>query len=202
MPYRNQVIPQSNEAKIRSSPHRKVDPMHESMSHNNTGLTLIEIFIVAILMGTIAAVAVPRLSTSTDEVQVNVLDANLLALRHAIEQYAAQHNGRFPGQYKEADDTTTVTTDAEALAAFTAQLTTYSDKNGKTSVAKDANFPFGPYFRDALPTNPLPMPSNTVTADFDEVGNITNSGAVGGLGWKVAVQTGQVIANNDRYDDR
>lgn len=176
--------------------------MSKSRSHNSTGLTLIEILIVVILMGTIAAVAVPRLSTSSDEAQVSTLDANLSALRYAIEQYAAQHNGRFPGQFKETDGTTVVTTDTEARAAFTAQLTAYSDKNGKTSASKDVNFPFGPYFRNALPQNPLPMPSNTVAADFDEVGSITNTGAAGGSGWKVAVQTGQVIANHDQYDDR
>jgi prepilin-type N-terminal cleavage/methylation domain-containing protein len=176
--------------------------MPKSMPPNNTGLTLIEILIVVILMGIIAAVAVPRLSTSTNEAQVNMLDTNLSTLRNAIEQYAAQHNGRFPGQYKETDGTTVVTTDAEALAAFTAQLTAYSDRDGKTSASKDVNFPFGPYFRNALPKNPLPAPSNTVVADFDELGSITNTGAVSGSGWKVAVQTGQVIANNDQYDDR
>jgi prepilin-type N-terminal cleavage/methylation domain-containing protein len=176
--------------------------MLKPTSHNNTGLTLIEILIVVILMGIIAAVAVPRLSTSTNEAQVNTLDTNLSALRNAIEQYSAQHLGRYPGQYKETDGTTAVTTDAEAQAAFTAQLTTYSDRNGKTSATKDVNFPFGPYFRGALPKNPLPTASNTVAADFDEVGSIANTGAVSGLGWKVAVQTGQIIANNDQYDDR
>ena len=54
--------------------------MSKSRSHNSTGLTLIEILIVVILMGTIAAVAVPRLSTSSDEAHVNTLDANLSVL--------------------------------------------------------------------------------------------------------------------------
>jgi prepilin-type N-terminal cleavage/methylation domain-containing protein len=202
MIYGDQGVPQSTVVKKHLLYHKKVAPMLKSLFCNNAGLTLLEILIVVILMSIIAAVAVPRLSTSTDEAQVNTLDTNLSALRYAIEQYAAQHNSRFPGQYKETDGTTTVTTDAEALSAFTAQLTTYSDRNGKTSVTKDVDFPFGPYFRGALPKNPLPVPSNTVVADFDEVGSITNTGAVDGSGWKVAVQTGLVIANNDQYDDR
>jgi general secretion pathway protein G len=169
---------------------------------NHKGLTLIEILIVVILMGIIAAVAVPRITPSTQDASTNTLDTNLAALRNAIEQYAAQHNGRFPGQYKETDGTTAVTTDTEAATAFTAQLTQYSDKNGKTSAAKDVNYPLGPYFRGGMPKNPLPTPNNTVVADFDEVGNIANTGAAGGSGWKVAVQTGQIIANNDQYDDR
>jgi prepilin-type N-terminal cleavage/methylation domain-containing protein len=176
--------------------------MNSLVLWDKKGFTLIEILIVVILMGIIAAVAVPRLTTSTNEAQVNTLDTNVTAIRNAIELYAAQHNGRLPGQYKETDGTTAVTTDGEA-AAFVAQLTLYSDKSGKTSAAKDTvNYPYGPYFRDILPKNPLPTPSNTVVADFDEVGSITNTGAAGGLGWKVAVQTGQIIANNDQYDDR
>jgi prepilin-type N-terminal cleavage/methylation domain-containing protein len=170
---------------------------------NHKGLTLIEILIVIILMGIIAAVAVPRIAPSTQEASTNTLDTNLAALRNAIEQYAAQHNGRFPGQYKETDGTTAATTDTEAATAFAAQLTQYSDKNGKTSAAKDTvNFPLGPYFRSGVPKNPLPTSSNTVVADFDELGNIANTGATGGSGWKVAVQTGQIVANNDQYDDR
>ncbi|GIX45901.1 MAG: hypothetical protein KatS3mg131_0112 [Candidatus Tectimicrobiota bacterium] len=170
--------------------------------HNARGLTLVEILIVVILMGIIAAVAVPRFATTTSEAQLNTLDANLSALRNAIELYAAQHNGRYPGQYKETDGTTAVANDAEAAAAFIAQLTQYSDKNGKTSTTKDPNFPYGPYFREGIPINPLPTPSNAVVADFDETGNIAGTGATGGTGWKVAVQTGQIIANNDQYDDR
>jgi prepilin-type N-terminal cleavage/methylation domain-containing protein len=170
---------------------------------NAKGLTLIEVLIVVILMGIIAAVAVPRITPSTNEASINTLDTNLAALRSAIEQYAAQHNGRFPGQYKETDGTTAVISDAEAAAAFVAQLSQYSDKNGKTSATKDAvNFPLGPYFRGSLPKNPLPTADSTVVADFDELGNIANTGATGGTGWKVAVQTGQIIANNDQYDDR
>ena len=53
-----------------------------------------------------------------------------------------------------------------------------------------------------MPNNPLPSNSNAVAADFDEVGDISSGGASGGSGWKVAVLTGQVVANNDQYDDR
>lgn len=169
----------------------------------NKGLTLIEVLIVIILMGIIAAVAVPRFSATTSDALENALDANLGSLRSAIELYAAQHGSRYPGQYKETDGTTAVISDAEAAAAFIAQLTQYSNAAGKTSTSKDTvNYPYGPYFREGIPKNPIPNADNTVVADFDEVGNIANTGAVGGLGWKVAVQTGHIIANNDKYDDR
>jgi prepilin-type N-terminal cleavage/methylation domain-containing protein len=176
--------------------------VHDTL-RNQKGLTLIEVLIVIILMGIIAAVAVPRFSNTTTDALENALDANLGSLRSAVELYAAQHGGRYPGQYSETDGTTAVTTDAEAAAAFIAQLTQYSDKLGKTSATKDtANFPYGPYFREGIPVNPLPTEDNAIAADFDEVGNIANTGAANGTGWKVAVQTGHIIANNDQYDDR
>jgi prepilin-type N-terminal cleavage/methylation domain-containing protein len=175
---------------------------------NNTvrkqqGLTLVEVLIVVVLMGIIAAVAIPRFSTTTQEALENTLDANLASMRNAIELYAAQHAGRYPGQFKETDGATLVANDAEAAAAFIAQLTQYSNINGKTSTSKDAaNFPYGPYFREGIPKASLPTESNTVTADFDEVNDIANSLTADGTGWKVAVQTGQIIVNDKDYDHR
>lgn len=166
------------------------------------GLTLVEVLIVVILMGIIAAVAIPRFTTATNDAQDNALNANLATMRTVIELYAAQHQGRYPGQMKETDGTTAVGSAAEASTAFTAQLTQYSDTNGKVSATKDPLYPYGPYFRNGIPKNPLPANSNTVTADHTTLATITNTGTVGGTGWKVAVQTGQVIANNDNYDDR
>ncbi len=169
---------------------------------NQRGLTLIEILIVVILMGIIAAVAVPRFTSATKDAKENTLDTNVGALRNAIELYASEHTGRYPGMYKETDGTTATTTDALAATAFVAQLSNYSDANGKISATKDSSYPFGPYFRRGIPNNPLPSKSNTVVADFDEVGDISGGGASGGSGWLAAVLTGQIVANNDDYDDR
>ena len=177
--------------------------MQNDRMRNQNGLTLIEILIVVVLMGIIAAVAIPRFSTTTQEALENTLDANLASLRNAIELYAAQHGGRYPGQFKETDGTTAVASDAEATAAFTAQLTRYSNVQGKTSTSKDAaNYPFGPYFREGLPKASLPTESNTVIADYDEVNDIANTVASDGTGWKIAVQTGQIIVNDKDYDER
>lgn len=175
---------------------------------NNTvrkqqGLTLVEVLIVVVLMGIIAAVAIPRFSTTTQEALENTLDANLASMRNAIELYAAQHAGRYPGQLKETDGSTAVANDTEAATAFVAQLTQYSNIDGKTSTSKDAaNFPYGPYFREGIPKASLPTESNTVAADFDEVNDIANTLTTDGTGWKVAVQTGQIIVNDKDYDHR
>ncbi len=170
--------------------------MIRSNIRGQTGLTLIEVLIVVILMGIIAAVAIPRFTTATNDAQDNTLNANLATLRTTVELYAAQHNGRYPGQYKETDGTTAVATNAEAATAFVAQLLQYSDNNGKVSATKDPLYPHGPYFRTGMPNNPLPTSSNTVVADFSTGATLVGTGAANGTGWKVAAQTGQVIANN------
>ena len=169
---------------------------------NQKGLTLIEILIVVILMGIIAAVAVPRFTSATKDAKENTLDTNLGALRTAIELYASEHIGRYPGMYLETTGLTVTTTDVLAKTSFEKQLSLYSDASGKTSTTKNASFPYGPYFRKGIPENPLPSKSNVVAADFNEVGDISAGGAVGGTGWKVAVLTGQIVANNSLYDDR
>ena len=168
---------------------------------NQRGLTLVEILIVVILLGIIAAVAVPQFSTTTKDARENTLDSNLAALRNAIELYAAQHNGVYPGQI-DTDGSTPTGDDPTATAAFIAQLTQYSKVTGETSTTKDPTFPFGPYFRKGIPDNPLPTTSTAVAADYDEVGDIANTGPASGSGWKVAIPTGQIIANDDDYDDR
>ena len=173
---------------------------HRSLCRQ-AGLTLVEVLIVVILMGIVAAMAIPRFSTTTKDVQASTLEANLSALRNAIELYAAQHGGRFPGQYDAADGTTPAATAAAAQDAFRAQLTQYTDANGKTSATLDTtHYPFGPYLRKGIPENPMPTPSNTLVVDMTASGAITGKGGTGG--WKFATKTGQIIANHPDDKDR
>ena len=203
----NQPAPESSHLYKRyyefvSHIHRKTYPMHRSTMWGQTGLTLIEVLIVVILMGIIAAVAIPQFTTATTDAQNNALNANLATLRTTIDLYAAQHNGRYPGQYLETTGATATTSDPLAATAFVAQLTQYSDATGKVSLTKDPLYPYGPYFRSGMPKNPLPASSNTVVADFATVATLVGTVAAGQGGWKVAVQTGQVIANHAAYETR
>ena len=177
--------------------------MSHSTIRGQTGLTLIEVLIVVILMGIIAAVAIPQFTTATTDAQNNALNANLATLRTTVDLYAAQHNGRFPGQYLETTGATVTTSDVIAATAFVAQLTQYSDATGKVSLTKDpVLYPYGPYFRSGMPNNPLPASKNTVAADFAILTTLVGTVAAGQGGWKVAVLTGQVIANHAAYETR
>jgi general secretion pathway protein G len=166
----------------------------KKMIKSQTGFTLVEMLIVVILLGILAMVIIPQISTSTDEAKLNTLQANLAGLRNAVELYYAQHNARYPGAVRETDGTT-ATTDVNAPAAFLAQLTQYTDFNGQTAAVKDATFKFGPYIKSKeLPQNPFTL-SSTIKIDTAE-NDITDRTATNDTAWKFHPITGVLFAND------
>jgi type II secretion system protein G len=59
------------------------------------GLTLIELLIVVIILGALAAIAIPRISTSATTAKRNACDTNVDTLNTAIEMYKMD-NGDYP----------------------------------------------------------------------------------------------------------
>jgi general secretion pathway protein G len=62
-----------------------------------SGFTLIELVVVIMILGILAAVAVPKLITTTGSATDNGLRQSLAVVRDAIEMYAAEHAGKLPG---------------------------------------------------------------------------------------------------------
>lgn len=98
------------------------------------GFTLIEMIIVIIIMGIMAAVIIPQVSMTTEDAKLNTLKTDLTALRNAVEIYYVQHDNTYPG-------TKSITggTPADAAAAATAfvqQLTRYTEKDGTYLIRK------------------------------------------------------------------
>ncbi|MCD0461780.1 type II secretion system protein [Roseiconus lacunae] len=58
--------------------------------------TLIEMVIVILILGVIAAVAAPRMFTTAEQAEINTTRQQLAVMRNAIEMYRAQ-TGRYPG---------------------------------------------------------------------------------------------------------
>jgi prepilin-type N-terminal cleavage/methylation domain-containing protein len=65
------------------------------MADNRKGFTLIEVVIVAVVIGILAAVAVPRLSASKDKAYVAAMKADLHTIAIFEEQYAADNHGQY-----------------------------------------------------------------------------------------------------------
>jgi len=103
--------------------------------------TLVEVLIVVIVLGILAAVVVPQFSSASEDANMSALTTNLQTIRAQIELYRLQHNGNYP-----------------SLANFVAQMTGTTDASGNTGGTD-----FGPYLR-AIPPNPY-NGANDVTAD-------------------------------------
>jgi len=71
------------------------------------GVTLIELLIVVLILGALAAIAIPRLSQSADTAKKNACATNLDIINSQIELYAAENDGTYPANLEVITNSTT-----------------------------------------------------------------------------------------------
>jgi type II secretion system protein G len=98
-----------------------------------SGFTLVEILIVVIILGILAAIVIPQFTDASTQARVSSLKSNLQTVRSQIELYKVQHNDALPGA---------------GTADFEAAMT------GQTGIAGAAGTDYGPYLQQ-LPANPF-----------------------------------------------
>lgn len=132
--------------------------------------TLVELLIVVVILGILAAVVVPQFTDASSDAKMSAIQTNLQTIRSQLQLYRLQHNETWP-----------------ALATFTAQMTQASKADGTTAAPGTAGFPYGPYLLTAIPNNPY-TDTNTVS-----------DGAADSSAWYYDEDTGQFRANDTAH---
>lgn len=65
-------------------------------TRRNRGFTLVEILIVVVILGILAAIVVPQFTNAADDARGGNLTTQLQTLNNQIELFAARNNGSYP----------------------------------------------------------------------------------------------------------
>jgi general secretion pathway protein G len=151
------------------------------MKRKNTGFTLVEILIVVIILGILAAIVIPQFTEASNDARVSALVSDLQTVRSQVELYKIQHLDNYPGT---VNGTWTI-------GNFVAHLT------GKTDIDGVSGGTLGPYLQK-FPTNPF----NNSAAVRDATGGSDPNAESGTEGWWFNSTTGSFGVNTTEYVDR
>lgn len=59
--------------------------------------TLVEILIVVVILGILAAIVVPQFTSASEDAQIGNVETQLQTIRQQIELFRVRHNGDYPG---------------------------------------------------------------------------------------------------------
>ncbi len=153
------------------------------------GFTLIEVMVVLVVFGIMLMIVFPQFMGISANAKESALSTDCSALRSAIEFYAHQHGGVYPG-VKDSASGNEVAGDAAAVTSFIDQLSKYSNSKGMTSATLDrTNYPLGPYLRRGLPLNPM---NGKSTLNVIHSGENWPGAGDDGYGWVFDPKTGRM----------
>src|SRR5580693_6692249 len=107
------------------------------MKTRSRGFTLVEILIVVIILGILAAIVIPQFTNASSSARTSSIQSLLQTVRSQVELYKIQHNDTPP-----------------PLTSMWTELTGPTDTTGDTSTTNNATFTWGPYLQQ-VPTDPL-----------------------------------------------
>ena len=121
----------------------------------NRGFTLVEILIVVVILGILAAMVVPQFTNASVSAQSSSMQSSLQTIRSQIELYHAHHDSTYP-------------TLAQLSAAWNV-LTSRTDVHGNVGTTDGVHI-YGPYIKQ-MPSNPF------------EGSSTVSDTAAAGVGW-------------------
>ncbi|MEO0514506.1 MAG: prepilin-type N-terminal cleavage/methylation domain-containing protein [Planctomycetota bacterium] len=125
------------------------------------GFTLVEILIVVVILGILAAIVIPQFTSASESAKASSLVTQLQSLRSQLELYQLQHNGEYP-----------------TVADFWDQMTEETNIAGSTTITTGQKT-YGPYLQKEI-VNPFTDSSLVVASAAagviaeDEGGSVAN----------------------------
>ncbi len=154
------------------------------------GFTLVEILIVVVLLGVLAAIVIPAVANCSTSARETTLSANLNLLRRFVLVYTSQHGEIAPGYLN--GSTAGTATDA----AFRSQALLSSNDLGATAARGTPGYTWGPYL-SKMPANPF---NGLDTVEMLGAGEAFPAAADNNYGWICQPQTGEIRPDNTGSD--
>ena len=149
------------------------------------GFTLVEILIVVIILGILAAIVIPQFTNASEDARKSSLTSQLQTLRSQTELYKLQHLDKFP--------TDTGDLGSSAVWSWSA-LTTQTDETGSAyDSSSSTSGPFGPYLQAAARHSLNGKTGMHVSTSPDLAGGDVSGATVADDGW-VITSTGKIYA--------
>lgn len=154
------------------------------------GFTLVEILIVVVLLGVLAAIVIPSFANSATAAKAGSMATNLNMLRRFVLVYTSQHLEVAPGY-------TAGPGSALSAEVFADQALLASNLQGDTAARGTAGYGYGPYL-SKIPTNPF---NQLATIQMLGDGDDFPAEADNSHGWIYKAATGEIRPGNSGTDD-
>ena len=151
--------------------------MRNRTTNRRSGFTLVEVLIVVVILGILAATVLPQFTSSSEDAKESALVQNLQTVRSQIELYRLQHSATLPAAGTILE------------AKFLDALLLSSDADGTTGAI--GTKPFGPYFIGQFPPNPFNGKKDVTVVNVDPL-----PAADGATGWIYSSKTGRIKGNS------
>jgi general secretion pathway protein G len=148
-----------------------------------SGFTLVEILIVVVILGILAAIVIPQFTEASTEAKTSSLVTDLQSVRSQIELYKVQHNDNLPGV---PNGTHTASDQSFAVA-----MINYTDIFGEVTTKDDPNGAYGPYLMK-IPTNQFVDSVGVGSGTDDPPSEVTD----GSQGWYFNTSNGKFWATD------
>jgi len=158
------------------------------------GFTLVEMVTATVVIGVVAAIAVPRISRGAEGAGAAAAQADLAVMRKAIDMYAVEHGGVFPGENEDGLGGTSQSEDA-----FRSQMLKFTDFLGRASDTCSYPFVYGPYLNNDIPAAPIGAFMGSSAVKVVTTGPTRVAG--GNYGWVYNVLNGEIILNTDAEEE-